>query len=292
MADVSRFPPTWNPESPGSRFTTRVSLAILTRSAGASRFSQGDDSGPTQEVITDALDGPPSSIEGLGDSRTVDGAYGRGAAGWVPVVEWAAQAMVAGVVGNAAWAAITASAMRVRALVDELSSRQVEFLVSRGTAALIAIDHVLRTDGESQVLDVEAVEEPSALAGAEPSELNFVGIEPWLVSLINADRSTRYVIAVDPSGRIQGTLALAMSESEGLYSPLQRERNDLSDADAHRWQTLPALEADAALEAGIDELGVTPRDEIDLGVREVVDGLLSVLRGARGAIRGRMNERR
>lgn len=160
---------------PGSRFTTRVSFAILTRRGGASGYRQGDDSGPTDEVIADALGGAPSSIEGLGDSRGVDASYGRGAAGWVPVVEWAAQATIAGVLGNAGWAAIKTAAKRVRELTDELVMGQVKFLVSRGTAALLAIDHVLRTGRESQVLDIEAVEEPSALAGREPSEPNFVG---------------------------------------------------------------------------------------------------------------------
>lgn len=275
-------PAWWNPEAAGSRFTTRASLAILTRRGGADRHAVGQDSGPTEEITLEALCGPPSSIEELGDGRVVDGSYGRGAAGWVPVVEWTLQAMLAG----AAWDVIKRGARRMRDLTESLRDGEVRFLVSRGTAALLAIAQVLETTDESEVLDVEAVEEPSALAGAEPSEQNFVGIEPWLVSLINADRTTRYVVCVAPSGEIQGVMSLPMGDAEGLYHPIPPPDEVVrpADSDSSPFDEHPAPEFDP--HEGEDlAYAPDPRDEFVLGAREIASGVRSVASGALGAAR-------
>lgn len=214
---MPNLPRDWNPEQAGSRFTSRASLAILSRPNGASRYAEGSDTGPTEDVIADALGPAASALPGLGQGRAVDGSYGRGASGWVPVIEWTAQAAIAGVVGAAAVEALKNGARELHALTERLRAKKVDFLVSRGTAALLAIDHILRSSDESDILDVEAVEEPSMLNGDPATELGFVGSEPWLVSLLNAPRTARYLVAVSPSGQILGVLRLPIGEFEQLY---------------------------------------------------------------------------
>ena len=280
---MPNLPHDWDPNQPGSRFTTRVALAILSRPEGAPRHTTDSDVGPTREVMTDALGG--SLVVGeLGAGRAVDSSYGRGAAGWIPVVEWAAEALITGVIGNAAWDALKKTASEVRELTERLRERRVGFLVSRGTAALLAIGHVLRSGDESDVLDIEAVEEPSALSGEQAHELNYVGIEPWLVSLLNADRSARYLIAVSPDGAILGTLKLPLGELERAYLGLP-PRDDAA--------ALPSPDDELEDELWTDELddveaecaGPTPREDFTYGLEEVRDGLRSIARGIRRRLR-------
>jgi hypothetical protein len=82
---ISDFPAGLDPESSGSRFTSRAALAILTRWGGASRFTGGEDVGDAAAVVADALLGEPSeSAPARGKCTTIDGSNGRGPAGWVP----------------------------------------------------------------------------------------------------------------------------------------------------------------------------------------------------------------
>lgn len=282
---MPNLPHEWDPDQPGSRFTTRVGLAILSRPGGGSRHSDGSETGPTREIITEALGGP-LVVGDLGAGRAVDSSYGRGASDWVPVVEWAASALVGGVIGNAAWDALKKTASEIRDLTEQLREREVGFLVSRGTAGLLAIDHVLRTGDETDVLDVEAVEEPSALNGGQAHELNYVGIEPWLVSLINADRSGRYVIAVSPDGSIAGALKLQISELERAY--LGVPARDSADRSPEAEVFEDELWSDQ-LDDDFEYAGPTAREDVTFGCEEVRDGLRSIARGIRRGLgrRGR-----
>lgn len=153
----------------------------------------------------------------MGVPRVVDGSDGRGAAAWVPVVEWALELAIPGVIGGAAWAGVARGARWARQLVVRLHRDQVQFYVSRGFAALIAIGYVLDEGLEYGVLDVELVEKLSRFGGRGVSELNYVGAEAWLVALLNEDRSRRYIVAVSPEGEAQGALALPVSEIERVY---------------------------------------------------------------------------
>jgi hypothetical protein len=220
---MTDFPNGWDPESPGSRFTARVALALLGGRSGKSRFSHGDDTGSASDVAADVLDADLlASTSVLGEPKAIDGSVGRGAAGWVPVIEFVAVAAIGGVLGNAAWAGVKAAGSQARALVASMKEADVRILVSRGTAALLAIAWILEVGDEFEVLDVEAVAEPSALAGRPPTELSYVGVEPWLVALVNADRSSRYVVAVGSDGEILSWMKMPMGQMESFYSTLRR----------------------------------------------------------------------
>jgi hypothetical protein len=58
-----------------------------------------------------------------------------------------------------------------------------------------------------------------AVSKAAP-ETSYTGIEPWIVSLVNESRTTRYLLTVDPQGDAQGCLATPMGKFEAMYSPL------------------------------------------------------------------------
>jgi hypothetical protein len=102
----------------------------------------------------------------------VDGADGRGASAWAPVLEWSLNALGQGVVGAGAWLALAKGAARLRSIVGSLHDEGVRISVSRGAAALLAIDHVRDALGDSDELVIEAVDEPSGLRGDPRSELN------------------------------------------------------------------------------------------------------------------------
>lgn len=212
---VPYLPPEWNAEAPGSRFTTRAALALLTRPGGAPVFAEGSDAGNASEVVREAVGNDTGGAE-LGMSNAIDGSWGRGADGWVPVVEWTLQAAVGGVIGAAAYDALKRAGRSLRDLLNGLHNRDVGVLVSRGAAALLAVDHVI-TAGGGDVPDVEFVEEPSAIAGDSALELNYVGAEPWIVSLVNLARTRRYLVVVGASGEIVASLEFDISEIEQLY---------------------------------------------------------------------------
>ena len=211
------FPAERDPNGQGSRFTGRVALAFTSRRHRRSIYENDPDRIDSRGVVRDALGADPKAFSEFGRGVVVDGGYGRGASGSAAVVEWTLDAIGTGVMGAAAWAAVTSAARRMRALVEELWAAEVRFLVSRGTAIILAIAHVLEHFEETEVLDVEAATEPSSLRGMPASELNYVGAEPWLVALVNRPRTMRYIAAVEPDGRISGVLSLPMSEDDALY---------------------------------------------------------------------------
>lgn len=215
MSELSRDGP--DRETPGSRFTSHVGFAVIRGASGASPYAEGSDTGDAQAVVASLLDEiPAAETSALGERSAIQGAYGRGASAWIPVLEFALSAAIAGVIGNAAWEQLKTGARQVRNLLRSWRSDNAKVLVSRGAAALVAIQHVVES-GESGILDVEAVEEPSAVAGRETPEMNYVGIEPWLVSLVNESRTTRFVVAVDPQGEVLDSMRLPMSEQEAIY---------------------------------------------------------------------------
>ena len=209
MAD---FPKGIDPEAAGSRFTSRVGIALLSRPHGESRFDERGDTGDPADVASEVL--ADVATDKLGDPDVMQGSYGRGAASWVPIVEWAAATVGIGVLQGAAWDGVKLAARQLRSMVDRLRERGVRFAISRGGAARLAIDHVADTAGETGILDVEAVEEPSAIAGRPVTEVSYVAFEPWLVSIVNERRTRRYIIAVSPEGEVLGSMSFPMSELE------------------------------------------------------------------------------
>lgn len=215
MAD---FPTSVDPEAVGSRFTGRVAVAVLTRRGGESRFDERGDTGDAQVVVDEisdpASDGP---TDALGERTIIQGSYGRGAESWVPVIEWSVAMALGGVLQGAAWDAVKLAAKQLTSALRGLRDRGVEVAISRGAAAHVAIAHVMEATGDGGVLVVEAVEEPSALAGRPVTELSYVGSEPWLVSLRNERGTGRYIVAVSPSGEVLDSMSVPISDTEVGY---------------------------------------------------------------------------
>jgi hypothetical protein len=217
---MSRFPDGWDPEAPGSRFTGRVAIAVLSRRRQASRFGAGEDSGVAAEVIAEAVGADAlEHDEALGKAVAVDGADGRGASMWAPVLEWTLDALGQGVVGAAGWLVLVNGAARLQSILRSLRDDDVRVNVSRGAAALLAIHHVRTAMGEADELVVEAADEPSGVRGDSPAELNYVGIEPWIVVLVDRSATKRYIVVVSPDGDILGAMRLQVGEAERYSWP-------------------------------------------------------------------------
>lgn len=206
-----------DPEAPGSRFASRPGVTILTRAEQRNRYAPGTDTGNAAEVVADALGQDPREV-GIGAPVLVDGSDGGGASGWTPVVEWLLDAAGAGIVGTIAVSGVREAAHQFGDLLDRLRGRDASFLVNRAGAALVAIA-AAQAASQKAVLEVEAVEEFSALAGREATEGNPVGAEPWLVSLVDLSRTVRHLVVVTPDGRVQGQLQFPIGEIERVYMP-------------------------------------------------------------------------
>lgn len=150
----------------------------------------------------------------------LDGVQGRGAANWIPVIEWLGDKAGGGLVGLAVGKAALAGIERIRTKIQQVRSGEHRVMVSRGLAARLAADHVFSTTDEAAVLQVEFAEEPSLLAGRPVTEVSYTGIEPWIISLVDEARTIRYLLTVGPEGDVQGYLATPMGKFEGMFSPL------------------------------------------------------------------------
>ena len=217
---MAQFPEGWDPEAPGSRFTRRPALAIASRPGGKSVYDPGSDTGDAQRVVAETIgDEFLRGDEALGEARILDGGRGRGAEGWVPVIEWM-NALGEGLVGASASYVMLRGGRRLAELLSRLGEANVDLLVSRGAAEVLAVEHVVRAKMEKEgALDVESVVEASLMGGGTPPEMNYVGADPWLVSLLNADRTRRYVVGVQPDGSVVGVLVLPLNELQAAYLP-------------------------------------------------------------------------
>jgi hypothetical protein len=124
---------------------------------------------------------------------------------------------------TASWTAVARALAGIVARLRRQKDQQpddepiVQVYVSRGLAASLAADDVAEAFGEPGPLVVEAVEEPSSIAGWEVTELSYVGIEPWIVLLLNVERQARYIVVVNPDGQIAGRLATPLLEWEPMF---------------------------------------------------------------------------
>lgn len=207
------FPTFLDPEQRGSRFSSRAAMAILVPSDGEG----GDPREVAAAVLTPAN---RSVIPDLGEGQPISGSYGRGASGWATVIEWALQAAIAGLIGEASWKLAKLQARQLRALVDRLRSDGTRIAISRGAAVWIAIAHVTEEAEGDEILDVEAAKEPSVIAGRTVSEISYVDFEPWLIFLVNESRTARYIVAVSPMGEVLNWMKLPMEELERMYAVL------------------------------------------------------------------------
>jgi hypothetical protein len=156
----------------------------------------------------------------IGEVRVLDGVQGRGAAAWIPVIEWLGLHAAGGLVGLGAGEAARAGLKRIRAKIERARSEDHRVMVSRGLAANLAMEHVFEMTDEMEVLHVEIAQEPSVLGGRPPSETSYTGLEPWIVSLVNGPRRTRYVLVVSAEGDIEGCISVAAGEFEPMFGLL------------------------------------------------------------------------
>jgi hypothetical protein len=162
----------------------------------------------------------------LGQPRVVDGGIGRGAEGWAPVLEWAGAAAGAGVIGALSWEATKAMARGAARIIGRIrDGMEDKAYVSRGFAALIALDAVLRRN-EGAILAIEAADEPSAYGEVPTPELNYVGIEPWVVLLVDFVAKRRWIVVVRPTAEVSGLLETPLEEYEEMYSRVDRPHSE------------------------------------------------------------------
>jgi hypothetical protein len=203
-----------DPETGGSRFTTRPAIAI-----GVGEYPDGANA---EEVIrSDVGDWILARQPELGEAAAVDGSAGRGASAWIPVVQWLGEAIANNVVDIGVGYALAKTIGRLRGWAKgrEGEGRAGGFEVSRGAAAALAAADLAEQFDEQGPLEVEAVEEPSNIAGYEATELSYVGLEPWIVLLRNMNEQVRYVVVVLPDGAIAGRLRVPFLDFEAGYLP-------------------------------------------------------------------------
>jgi hypothetical protein len=111
---------------------------------------------------------------------------------------------------------------RIRDRLEEARAGKQRVLVSRGLAASFAMQHVFETTGEAGILNVEFCQEPSVLGGRAPTETTYTGLEPWIVSLVNGSRKTRYVLVVSPEGDVEGCIVAPAGEFDYMFGLLPR----------------------------------------------------------------------
>jgi hypothetical protein len=211
----------WDLEAGGSRFALRPALGLPVRE------DEWPADGASIEKWSEIVEhnyGPWLLEEDpeLGIPTLLQGGMGRGAEGVMPVVEWLLEPAAKGVVSLIAAAAAKRVWAKVRSGGDEPGPEpeQPRVLVNRGTAVLLAADAVREEFGEESDLLLEAAEEPSAIAGHPTPELNYVGIEPWIVLLRSHDGLRRFIVVVDPHGGILGSMKTPMGEWEQHYFDL------------------------------------------------------------------------
>jgi hypothetical protein len=142
------------------------------------------------------------------------------------VLEWAGAAAGAGVIGALSWEATKAMARGTARIIGRFRNRpEAKAYVSRGFATLIALDAVLRRN-ESAILAVEAADEPSAFGEVPTPELNYVGIEPWVVLLVDFAAKRRWIVVVRPTAQVIGMLEVPLEEYEEMYSRVERPRSE------------------------------------------------------------------
>lgn len=210
----------WDLTEPGSRFSPRPAFAI---GAPEEEWPTGGDAQRGAEDLIRRRIGnwAFAEQEELGIAQAVEGSVGRGAAGWAAVLEFVGLHAAGGVISVAAGMAFKHFFQRVRGALGGTERPHVN--VSRGAAAYLAVGEVAERFGQGDPVEIEAVEEPSSIAGQDVSELSYVGLEPWVVLLRDRARLVRYVVVVAATGDILGSMKTPMDEWEHMYLPPPEE---------------------------------------------------------------------
>jgi hypothetical protein len=196
------------------RFNPKLAVAIPMRVPGPEPYGTAE-----RAVLEGVGEWILEGDTALGKARTVDGSTGRGAEGWAPVVEWTANAIGQGIIGLAlaGAAAEVLRRLRRREPPTDRNFQPVNLYISRGMAAAVAADTVGSSFDERGPLVIEAVEEPSSIAGVAVFDLGYVGAEPWVVLLRNEESERRYYVIVAPDGEIMGAIQTSLLEFERMF---------------------------------------------------------------------------
>lgn len=210
----------WDLESDESRFTSQPAVVLLVGEVPERELGTAS----AETVVKQRLDATEVLLadEDLGTPAVIDGSIGRGAEGWAPVLQWVAEVMATGIVGAIAYDAVKLAARGTKRVFNRLKKSKTRFYVSRGFAALLAVEAVV-AKYPGAVLSIEAAEEPSAIAGYPTHELNYVGIEPWIVFLIDFEARKRFIVIVRPTGDVIGITEFELEEYEDMYSMVPRQ---------------------------------------------------------------------
>lgn len=210
----------WDVEGSGSRFTLAPAIAVGIPEAEW-ELRQADTL--AARALSDYVGAwVHDEQEGLGRGQALSGSVGRGAAGLAAVLIFIGLNVAAGVISVSA-------GMAWKRFVERFSDSLVgsdrkRFHVSRGAAAYLAVAEVAARFGEEDSLELEAVEEPSTIAGIQISELSYVGLEPWIVLLRNREKQKRYVVVVSAmGGDILGAIDTPLGEWEAMFLPAPEE---------------------------------------------------------------------
>lgn len=203
-------------EARGSRYTLQMAIAVPPGGMWMGR-AERQETNVARNAVEDVLGQGWLAGEGALDPPEVfDGSAGRGAANWIPVLEWARDNALDGIAQGLAWEAAKVLYKRIK----NRNEGDAPILVSRGLAANLAAIYVSEAFDLRQALLLEFAQEPSFLAGRLPTEPSFTGLEPWLISVVEEGLAARYIVAVSPHGDIQGCILLPLGEGERLYFTL------------------------------------------------------------------------
>jgi hypothetical protein len=206
---VPEFPELFDPDDPRGRWNRHPAIAFLVG-------METEKTPPAEEAIRQHVGSwVLEDIPELGTGRVIAGSFGRGWEAGVPVVEWIGITAAGGIVGGAAWHAFVALVQRLRKeRATRSGNRSFNFVVSRGAAAAIAADDITRSFGDDGLLEIQAVEEPSGIAGGPVHEISYVDFEPWIVLARSSVRQMRYVVVVEPNGEVAGRIKSPLSDWE------------------------------------------------------------------------------
>lgn len=212
----------WDLDMPGSRFTERPAFALSVPEAEWTEHNAKVEG--SSALSRDIGDWVLEEQEELGQGEVVGSTIGRGASGVAAALEFVGQYALGGVISVSAGLAWKRFLEKVRR--SRQDHERPRILVSRGAAAYLAAAEVAERFGGEGELVVEAVEEPSSIAGHDVSELSYTGIEPWIVLLRRDKALRRYVVVVAPDGEIDGAIETPMREWEPGYlqPPPKRDR--------------------------------------------------------------------
>lgn len=200
--------PTWESadrDLPSCRLTRRFVVSTV---AVGDRDVVGREKARVCEVFGDEV---VQDTEHIGAPAIHRGSVGRGGEVSTVLLEWVVEPAGKGVVSLVAAEAFKRLMRRLR----EVGARPGP-LISAGMAGALAVAEI---GDVGHHLVLEGVFEPAEFRESAPTELNYVGIEPWIVVLAVPGARCRNLVVVGPEGEIVNVTRIPMSETEVHYFP-------------------------------------------------------------------------